>query len=109
MLSWGRADEALDAPRRRQRPLFPGEPHDLPSRPFRPLPRPMSRALVTGGAGYIGALAVEELRNSGREVRVLDSLLHGQEDVAARVEGLGAELIRGDIRDADARAAALDG
>jgi nucleoside-diphosphate-sugar epimerase len=65
--------------------------------------------LVTGGAGYVGAALVEELRRSGRDVRVLDSLLHGQDDVAARVEGLGAELLRGDVRDAQARQAALEG
>ncbi len=60
--------------------------------------------LVTGGAGYIGALAVDELRASGRTVRVLDALLHGQEDIAATLERDGVELIRGDIRDPEARA-----
>jgi nucleoside-diphosphate-sugar epimerase len=34
--------------------------------------------LVTGGSGYIGALLVQELREAQHEVRVLDSLLHGQ-------------------------------
>ena len=42
--------------------------------------------LVTGGSGYIGALIVQELREAGREVRVLDSLLHGQEDIASEQE-----------------------
>ncbi len=42
--------------------------------------------LVTGGSGYIGALLVKELLESGREVRVLDRLLHGQEDIAAEQE-----------------------
>ena len=37
------------------------------------------------------------------------SLLHGQEDVAAELEGKGVEVVRGDIRDADARAKALEG
>jgi nucleoside-diphosphate-sugar epimerase len=64
---------------------------------------------VTGGAGYIGALAVQELRGAGHEVRVLDTLLHGQDDVAAGLEELGAELIRGDVRDEAARGQALDG
>ena len=64
---------------------------------------------VTGGAGYVGALVVDELLESGREVRVLDVLLHGQDDVAAELEGRGVEVIRGDIRDADARRTALDG
>ena len=64
---------------------------------------------VTGGAGYVGALVVDELLSSGREVRVLDVLLHGQEDVAKDLTDRGVELIRGDIRDADARRRALEG
>ncbi len=65
--------------------------------------------LVTGGSGYIGALLVEELRQAGRDVRVLDSLLHGQEDIAAEQERAGVEVIRGDVRDAEARRRALTG
>jgi nucleoside-diphosphate-sugar epimerase len=63
--------------------------------------------LITGGSGYIGALLAQELRNAGREVRVLDSLLHGQEDIAAEQEQAGIQVIRADIRDADARKRAL--
>jgi len=65
--------------------------------------------LVTGGSGYIGALLVKELQEAGREVRVLDSLLHGQEDIAVEQENNGVEVIRGDVRDAEARAQALAG
>jgi nucleoside-diphosphate-sugar epimerase len=65
--------------------------------------------LVTGGSGYIGALLVQELRETGREVRVLDSLLHGQEDIASEQERAGVEVIRGDVRDAEARGRALAG
>jgi nucleoside-diphosphate-sugar epimerase len=42
-------------------------------------------------------------------VKVLDSLLHGQEDIAAELEAKGVEVVRGDVRDAAARAKALDG
>jgi nucleoside-diphosphate-sugar epimerase len=65
--------------------------------------------VVTGGSGYIGALLVKELREAGREVRVLDSLLHDQEDIAAEQERAGVQVIRGDVRDADARKRALEG
>jgi nucleoside-diphosphate-sugar epimerase len=65
--------------------------------------------LVTGGSGYIGAMLVRELREAGREVRVLDSLLHGQEEIAAEQERAGVQVIRADIRDADARRSALTG
>jgi nucleoside-diphosphate-sugar epimerase len=65
--------------------------------------------LITGGSGYIGALLAEELLGAGRKVRVLDSLLHGQEDIAAEQEQAGIEVIRADIRDADARRRALAG
>ena len=64
---------------------------------------------ITGGAGYIGALLVRELLSAGHTVTALDSLLHGQDEVAALVEELGATLVRGDIRDPDAREQALAG
>jgi len=65
--------------------------------------------LVTGGSGYIGALLVRELLESQREVRVLDRLLHGQEDIAGEQEAAGVEIIRADVRDEQARGRALDG
>jgi nucleoside-diphosphate-sugar epimerase len=67
------------------------------------------KALITGGAGYIGAFVTRGLLEAGDEVRVLDSILHGQDEVAADLERRGAELIQGDVRDADTRRKALDG
>ena len=65
--------------------------------------------LITGGAGYIGALASRELLRTGRNVRVLDSLLHAQEPVAAELEEAGVQVIRGDVRDPAARELAIKG
>jgi nucleoside-diphosphate-sugar epimerase len=74
-----------------------------------PTPPDEQTVLVTGGAGYVGAPLVEELLSAGRRVRVLDVLLHGQDDIAARLRDLGAEVIVGDIRDAAARERAITG
>lgn len=65
--------------------------------------------LVTGGAGYIGASLCRELLSRGHSVRALDSILHRQEDVAAALEADGVDLRRADLRDDDARRAALKG
>ena len=51
--------------------------------------------LVTGGAGYIGSVVVEELLDNGNRVVVLDNLTTGhREAVDAR-----ARLIEGELRD----------
>jgi nucleoside-diphosphate-sugar epimerase len=65
--------------------------------------------LVTGGSGYIGALLVQELKDSGRDVRVLDRLLHGQHDIAEEQAAAGVQVLRGDVRDAAMRSQALAG
>ena len=69
----------------------------------------LDTVLVTGGAGYVGAPLCQELLASGRRVVVLDSMLHGQGQVAESLERSGAEVLRGDLRDAAARRRALRG
>ena len=64
---------------------------------------------VTGGAGYIGALVVEELLAASHPVRVLDALLHDQRDVAESLRSAGAEIVEGDVRDGAALERLLDG
>jgi len=56
------------------------------------------RAVVTGGAGFIGSHVVEALLARGDEVHVLDNLSKGRRERVAA----GAELHVGDIRDPDA-------
>src|SRR6201999_4657841 len=67
------------------------------------------RVLVTGGAGYIGMELVDELLQAGREVTVLDRLLHGQFDRADELRERGVTVVEGDIRDPVARGHALQG
>ena len=65
------------------------------------------QTLVTGGAGYVGSVLVRRLVDAGRTVRVLDSFLHGA--TPGTIPADGVELVHGDVRDPEARAAALAG
>src|SRR3954454_15144603 len=67
------------------------------------------RTLVTGGAGYIGIELVDELLDAGREVTVLDMLLHEQRERAQELRERGVTVIEGDVRDPVARGHALHG
>jgi nucleoside-diphosphate-sugar epimerase len=51
---------------------------------------------------------VEEMQAAGRDVRVIDVILHGQEDLAAEQRQNGVDVVVADIRDDDARRAALE-
>ena len=61
--------------------------------------------LVTGGAGYIGCIAVRQLLDKGEAVRVFDKLYFGDEGLAEVADKI--ELVQGDIRTFDP--AVLDG
>ncbi|MDH5672767.1 MAG: SDR family oxidoreductase [Myxococcales bacterium] len=54
--------------------------------------------LLTGGAGYVGAVLAPLLLRSGFRVRVLDLYLYG-DDVLGRGGAPGLEQVKGDIRD----------
>jgi len=63
------------------------------------------QVLVTGGAGFIGSHLADALVASGAKVRVLDDLSTGfVENIPA-----GADLIEGDVSDAEAVARAVEG
>ena len=68
----------------------------------------MTRALVTGGAGFIGCHLVRALVERGDEVVVLDDLSTGLRSRLAPLEGQ-IELVEGDIRDAGAVDRAIAG
>jgi UDP-glucose 4-epimerase len=56
------------------------------------------RAIVTGGAGFIGSHVADALAARGDEVTVLDDLSHGKRENVPDA----ARLVVGDIRDGDA-------
>lgn len=66
------------------------------------------RALVTGGAGFIGSHVVEGLVARGDDVFVLDDLSSGKRENIAGPLDRGAELVEGDITDPAAAAEAFD-
>jgi nucleoside-diphosphate-sugar epimerase len=69
----------------------------------------MRRILVTGGAGYVGSIVVDELLGRGYSVRAFDALVHGS--VPSLLLPWGSprfEFLRGDVRDPDARAHAVE-
>ena len=63
------------------------------------------RALVTGGAGFIGSNLADGLLAEGFDVRVLDDLSTGFRDNVPA----GADLVEGDVRDEAAVRAAVAG
>ena len=66
------------------------------------------RALVTGGAGFIGSNLVDHLLERGDEVTVVDDVSTGKRANLEGALGAGAELIELDIRDAEALARAVE-
>jgi nucleoside-diphosphate-sugar epimerase len=56
------------------------------------------RALVTGGAGFIGSHLVDGLLAAGWQVSLLDDFSSGREVNVAHLDG-AAEVVRGDLRD----------
>ena len=55
------------------------------------------KLLVTGGAGYIGSICVEQLLDQGHDVTIFDNLTEGHR----RAIDPRAPLIEGDLQDRD--------
>lgn len=56
--------------------------------------------LVTGGAGYVGAVLVPELIRKGYRVKVIDLFLYGEDVLDSLKDNPNLVQIKGDIRDA---------
>jgi nucleoside-diphosphate-sugar epimerase len=59
----------------------------------------IQQILVTGGAGYVGAILVSKLLQAGYRVKVLDLYIYGKDVLAAVKNHPNLEEIQGDIRD----------
>jgi len=59
------------------------------------------RILVTGGAGYIGSILVQELLGKGYTVTVLDALIHAQNPLLECCSNPRFDFLKGDICDQD--------
>ena len=68
-------------------------------------PKPLTRAFVTGGSGFIGGALIERLRSENWDVRSLAR----SERAAERVLALGAEPMTGDLDDRDSLRAGAEG
>ena len=66
----------------------------------------LKKVLITGGAGYVGAVLVPQLLEKGYEVRVLDLFLYGKDVLPEPDENPALTLIEGDIRNEEVLAEA---
>jgi UDP-glucose 4-epimerase len=66
----------------------------------------MSRVLVVGGAGYIGAHVAQALVDIGYSVRIFDDFSNG---LRRRVDGKFDDVVVGDVLNRDALVKSLDG
>ena len=61
----------------------------------------METLLVTGGAGFIGSSFVKVALDRGFQIRVLDDLSAGTEEMASSLRKMGVDVLVGDVRDSE--------
>ena len=59
------------------------------------------RALVIGGAGYIGSALLPRLLDAGYSVRILDLLIYGKDPINSWLEDPRLEVVQADFRQID--------
>jgi nucleoside-diphosphate-sugar epimerase len=71
--------------------------------------QPIKRALVIGGAGYIGSALLPKLLERGYHVRLLDLFIFGREPIAKVIGHPNLEIIQADFRHVDRIVQAMRG
>ena len=71
--------------------------------------KPIKQVLVTGGAGYVGAVLIPKLLDEGYRVRVLDLYFFGKRVLDAVKDNPNLEQIKGDIRNQSTLKSVLPG
>ena len=56
------------------------------------------KILITGGAGYVGAVLTSHLLNKGHKITVIDLMIYGEEVL---IKNPNLRIIKGDIRDVE--------
>jgi len=69
----------------------------------------VERILITGGAGYIGSVLAPMLLEQGHHVTIYDNFLYGAQPVLGFSMHPHVELVKGDVRDAEALARVIKG
>jgi len=69
----------------------------------------MRRALITGGAGFLGSTLADRLLDDGVEVAILDDFRTGRQEFVADALERGADLFEGDVLDEDLLESAIAG
>jgi nucleoside-diphosphate-sugar epimerase len=64
--------------------------------------QPIRNVLVVGGAGFVGSVLIPKLLDRGYRVRVMDSLMYGDDGIRHLTGRPGFELVEGDLRSLEA-------
>src|SRR5437867_717681 len=68
-----------------------------------------NKILVIGGAGYLGTVLIEKLREKKYPVRLLDSFIFGKKSIQQFKNDKSVEIIEGDIRNIETVNASMKG